>query len=1685
MSKRASLSVPASADRAARESNRVRQHGASRSHAEGAVGRGWSSPTPSLPPSRLRVGPADDVHEREAERAEQAVGATPLQSAAGLSPSPRRIQARAEQGATPHAPAGVDERIAAAAPEGRPLPPEQRTFYEQRLGHDFSTVRIHAGPAAAEAASSVRAQAFTHGQNIYFGQHHFQPNATAGQRLIAHELAHTVQQRPNVIARRALDGAGPSEMPPTTSPEQAKTPSSVDVQPSLTTADDSAPAAAAPRAETAVSSGQDASSDATMKSAARIQALVRTAEADAGQATAEAGKAPDEGEAEQTGQRKGAAESPASEAIMAAQAAQASFEAQLAKLAERRSAEIRFRDVEPGKVEDGERRALRQRSLTAANAFLKDVGTHVEAIITPARELTAPVLSELGASTAAITAATKSQSDVLHGSADASRQKVRAQTAQARGTIVRKQKDGDASTSKTVQASRDQASKAKDGANKAIDKHADAEAKSIRMSYLKAKPPMRRVGAEAGGNATDAAARKSAALLGQRNGESTLLDGPLHDDRLEAAAEAAVQVGDEYAKSFQKSADEQADKLSESKPEVLGKVTEIAGQAKRGLDDQLKQVNDGADAFAKSASARSAKLAADLGLAAGRSGKQTAEAIDAAEAQQAGELVAFSATQVKALDHSVATGLSEMADGVAQTTDGLIDSMGEFITSAATMNPPDPDELSSSLAEISGQTAASAGSMGGKIQTIGPALVQSIATGRDQSVHMAAQVGANAIKAIDGTRESFVKGAVALNQQTVTGYDKLGKADEKSAKDVGTQAETGFADAARTTGENFKAFGDKVEENFALGRAQMLASLWGSGSKAQLDADMDKYGKEAADKVQPRWKKVLKWAITIIVIIAVIAITVATAGALGPVGVVLLGAALGAAAGAVTTIANNLIDGKKWSDGVVKAMIVGAIGGAVGGAGGVILKGVGSIALKIGLEFAINVAGGVLAEAVGSLAVGETINWTSALMGALIGAGIGAGLGIAGALKGKIRLTPVGDIAPPPQVKPQVEVPPQPSGRVRGLLEQAKILAPRPGSVPEVAPGVAPKDIAGVEPKISAPDVSQPAPANGVEPGPSPTAAAEPPAVVPEPAALRTPAAAPDQVTPAASAEPAPGISRPEPAGPPSQPEPSLSPDSVKRPIAGGRQQLPAATGEPGAVATEPPASTAPDNVYDLDAARRARAAAMEKAARQAEPRIKPDVAAKPKPSGPPVQAEPRVAPSHEGVAAEAGTPDNLRPISSARRARAAAAAQSAPQAEPQRQQLPVAAGGEGRVVEPADLGGGPNTAADKGSALDIRASANPGGRAEGARSSRGGTAARSVGQGAELTSQPIRGGGSRSGRGASGAERVGPPAVEADATVRQSAPSKSVDPAKTADPNTGTPESQAAAPEPREPDLPKTASSKPETQTAVPSDAAPTAAKDPLVAVKIRGNNKGEYWSEGSSNFKKNAGSATRPPNKDYVVLPKSQADALGFQPKGTPFKSTIEPRMSGGKQIESSGAGRETHPITARTTRKPPGAGSSPDPLEMPNADPSAQHAFPRTIGADVAQAHGYNGLLDAGELGVLRPGNVSTGGVDSITATVEGGKAKIYLNDFTSPGTSKPAKPTHGDWAKTLDAAAKQGRLSFGDPDIEQAIQQAVKDGEVYVRTVEVSLPEVATPGSGPKNGIAAPSIKLGAPTKVTRP
>lgn len=77
---------------------------------------------------------------------------------------------------------------------GRPLEDDTRRYFEERLGSDFSGVRVHTGGDAAEACRMLNASAYTVGRHMVFGNGRFVPQTADGRRLLAHELTHVAQQ---------------------------------------------------------------------------------------------------------------------------------------------------------------------------------------------------------------------------------------------------------------------------------------------------------------------------------------------------------------------------------------------------------------------------------------------------------------------------------------------------------------------------------------------------------------------------------------------------------------------------------------------------------------------------------------------------------------------------------------------------------------------------------------------------------------------------------------------------------------------------------------------------------------------------------------------------------------------------------------------------------------------------------------------------------------------------------------------------------------------------------------------------------------------------------------------------------------------------------------------------------------------------------------------------------------------------------------------------------------------------------------------------------------------------------------------------------------------------------------------------------------------------------------------------
>ncbi len=87
---------------------------------------------------------------------------------------------------------------------GQPLDPATRAFMEPRFGYDFSRVQVHTDARAAESARAVNALAYTVGRDVVFGAGQYVPHTTEGERLVAHELMHVVQQGLEAQASAAI-----------------------------------------------------------------------------------------------------------------------------------------------------------------------------------------------------------------------------------------------------------------------------------------------------------------------------------------------------------------------------------------------------------------------------------------------------------------------------------------------------------------------------------------------------------------------------------------------------------------------------------------------------------------------------------------------------------------------------------------------------------------------------------------------------------------------------------------------------------------------------------------------------------------------------------------------------------------------------------------------------------------------------------------------------------------------------------------------------------------------------------------------------------------------------------------------------------------------------------------------------------------------------------------------------------------------------------------------------------------------------------------------------------------------------------------------------------------------------------------------------------------------------------------
>ena len=111
---------------------------------------------------------------------------------------------KAESPGSPAPPPGSAAAVRQQLGDGQPLDSGVRSRMERGFRTGFSDVRVHTDSRAARVASDYSARAFAVGKDVGFAPGKFRPGSLAGDALIAHELAHVVQQRGETIRRRRI-----------------------------------------------------------------------------------------------------------------------------------------------------------------------------------------------------------------------------------------------------------------------------------------------------------------------------------------------------------------------------------------------------------------------------------------------------------------------------------------------------------------------------------------------------------------------------------------------------------------------------------------------------------------------------------------------------------------------------------------------------------------------------------------------------------------------------------------------------------------------------------------------------------------------------------------------------------------------------------------------------------------------------------------------------------------------------------------------------------------------------------------------------------------------------------------------------------------------------------------------------------------------------------------------------------------------------------------------------------------------------------------------------------------------------------------------------------------------------------------------------------------------------------------
>ncbi|MET3426470.1 hypothetical protein BJ973_005682 [Actinoplanes tereljensis] len=533
----------------------------------------------------------------------------------------------------------------------------------------------------------------------------------------------------------------------------------------------------------------------------------------------------------------------------------------------------------------------------------------------------------------------------------------------------------------------------------AVDARLATHLAAIDTKYSAGDGKFRAVGKTVGDEAAATGAQMAEKYMeGLKDESDGFWDGPLTYNRGKARRDTAREISTAYRKGLVDAADKQAEQAQAGRLRDAEAAKAAAAQAREALRQQhagtLATVDQAHAAALRRADDAYATLSAAIlhGRAGGQQLLGELEAMLAANIRDAAE------AQAAEVEHQAALLATATLGQVGRAVAGML-AMGNALASQLNGTPsPSADSLGTGLAAATAELDAG-------VADVQATIAQSKAAG-DQLLAQSgpavvAGLGASTQQGLDAATTGGTGVGGAMRGVAAAGEDAFGSIEQQHTSALGTMttaADSGFGEVVAGLDRTYA----EIDRGLDLGFTQSVAGLEQGlrGSLAKMPAEIRTKAEENADRVPPRWKKIAK-VLLIVAVVLVVALVVgpfvigAVGAALGTGAVVtgiIAGGIVGAATGATLQVINNWSENRPLGEGVLKAALIGGVGGAVGGGAGAFFAGGTTVVNTAFRQFLADTALNTITETVINVATTGEFSWAALGMAVLSAAAVGGAL---------------------------------------------------------------------------------------------------------------------------------------------------------------------------------------------------------------------------------------------------------------------------------------------------------------------------------------------------------------------------------------------------------------------------------------------------------------------------------------------------------------------------------------------------------------------------------------------------------------------------------------------------------------------------------------------------------------------